>query len=1228
MASSQLHLAQVTAGSTVTTDKSDYAPGETVAISGSGWIPGQPVALHIDASDNDLPWDVSATPDAAGNFSNSEFVVQAHDIGVVFTLTATQGNVVATTQFTDVVGTGVALNGNPGGFEIQGGVVATAAMGHTDWIANGGGTTGLLTNPGGVPMDSTVTYRRLDAYNGNDDIFSGSHAINDNPNTYTWKTASAGNKGDLNNVYVHISKDSAGHRWVTASADRLSNNGTSFVDFELTQADLTQVTDVGCSSAPCGHFVTNPAGAVAGDPLFATGGRTPNDLLITAQYNSGGALASAIVYQWKLVSGTYQWFDITSSIGVNTAFVATNTVDGVSVPYGAFGATTYSKNQFVEMSIDATKLIQAVVDPCSGIEVHSVFVRTKTSTTATSVLDDFVTPIAPSFSAGFTESLTQSVVSCFGSSNGSVTATINGGTPPYSVTLDATTQTVLTDGGSTTFTGLSAGTKTVHVVATGGCTKDAMINVTQPASAVGSSITSQTNVGCLGGSTGSVTVAGSGGTPSYTYSIDGTNFGVSGTFNNLAAGPYTVTVKDAHGCTTTQPVTITQPASGVSASISSQTNVACFGASTGSVTVSASGGTSPYTFSKDGVTFGASGTFSNLAAGSYTITVKDANGCTTTQGVTITQPSAALSSSISSQTNVACFGGSTGSVTVSASGGTAPYTFSKDGVNFGASGTFGSLAAGSYTITVKDANGCTTTQPVTITQPASALGSSISSQTNVDCFGGSTGSVTVAGSGGTSPYTYAIDGTTFGNSGTFGSLAAGSYTITVKDANGCTTTQPVTITQPAAALSSSISSQTNVACFGSSTGSVTVSGSGGTTPYTYSIDGTNFGNSGTFSNLAAGSYTITVKDANGCTTTQPVTITQPASGLTASALATNPACSTGTGSITVTASGGTGALSYSIDGTNFQASNVFNDLASGSYTITVKDANGCTTTTGATVTIPTAVTASSSNADPLCNGQLGSMTVTFSGGTPGYECSLDNGSFAPCTSPATFDNLGAGSHTVAVRDSNACLGPSQTKTIVIPTAINASITTTPASSSIAADGTMTVTANGGTPGYSVTLNGVAPHTIAASGGSTTFIGLTSGGYSWVITDANGCSLGIAEQLGVAPATTEVRLCSILSSLGTGGKTVFMVTLPKGPLKQPLTVFYTMSGTAIFGADYSLSPIVGQFTIPAGKTSATVTITALKNLARKTNRNATMTIINGPAYFCTAPFNTATVVIRR
>src|SRR5206468_3816583 len=260
-------------------------------------------------------------------------------------------------------------------------------------------------------------------------------------------------------------------------------------------------------------------------------------------------------------------------------------------------------------------------------------------------------------------------------------------------------------------------------------------------------------------------------------------------------------------------------AAALGASISSQTNVACFGNSTGSVTVAGSGGAAPYTYAIDGVTFGNSGTFNNLAPGSYTVTVEATRRSTDLQAVTITQPASALGASISSQTNVACFGNSTGSVTAAGSGGTAPYSYAIDGTTFGASGTFSNLAAGGYTITVKDANGCTTTQPVTITQPAAALGSSISSQTNVACFGGSTGSVTVAGSGGTSPYTYAIDGVTFGNSGTFSSLAAGSYTIAVKDANGCTTTQPVTITQPAAALSSSISSQTNVACFGSSTGS-------------------------------------------------------------------------------------------------------------------------------------------------------------------------------------------------------------------------------------------------------------------------------------------------------------------------------------------------------------------------------------------------------------------------
>jgi len=380
LASSKVDMAQSTSSPTITTDKSDYVPGETVVISGSGWTPNQAVALHIDETDSDLPWDSSATADALGNISNSEFVIQTNDIGVLFTLTATQGVLSAWTQFTDVVGAGTAPNGDPGGFEIDGNLRASPSPSpRTDWLdtSSSSGVGGLLFD-NGTPKDPNVTFHSVDACatcaNTADDAFSGSNKFNDDPNTYTWDTSAPNNKTDINNVTVHISKDSNGDRWITASADRLSTNGNAFIDFELNQAAMTKVTDqTGCSDCPKGHFTTDPLNA-------STGGRTPNDILITGSYGTGGSLGTVGVSQWKSVSGTYQWVDITSSIVANGAFVTTNTVGGVAVPYGAFGGTTYSANQFVETSIDITKLITAAIDPCVGIEVKTIFVKTKTST--------------------------------------------------------------------------------------------------------------------------------------------------------------------------------------------------------------------------------------------------------------------------------------------------------------------------------------------------------------------------------------------------------------------------------------------------------------------------------------------------------------------------------------------------------------------------------------------------------------------------------------------------------------------------------------------------------------------------------------------------------------------------------------------------------------------------------------------------------------------------------
>ncbi|MBN8861270.1 MAG: SprB repeat-containing protein, partial [Sphingobacteriales bacterium] len=245
----------------------------------------------------------------------------------------------------------------------------------------------------------------------------------------------------------------------------------------------------------------------------------------------------------------------------------------------------------------------------------------------------------------------------------------------------------------------------------------------------------------------------------------------------------------------------------ITSGISSQINVSCSGGSNGSATVSASGGAAPYTYSW-APSGGTAATATGLAAGSYTVTITDNIGCTKTQTVNITQP-AAITSSIVSQTNIACNGGSTGAATITASGGTGTLTYNWTPGNPTGDGTasVSGLPAGTWTCTITDANSCTKTQSVTITQP-SVITSSVSSQTNVSCNGGSNGSATITASGGTGPYIYSW-APSGGTAATATGLAAGPYTVTITDANACTKTQSVTITQPAV-ITSGVSSQTNV----------------------------------------------------------------------------------------------------------------------------------------------------------------------------------------------------------------------------------------------------------------------------------------------------------------------------------------------------------------------------------------------------------------------------------
>ena len=400
-----------------------------------------------------------------------------------------------------------------------------------------------------------------------------------------------------------------------------------------------------------------------------------------------------------------------------------------------------------------------------------------------------------------------------------------------------------------------------------------------------------------------------------------------------------MSVTDAKGCTTNAQATITQPAAALSASISGQTNVSCFNG-TGSATASAAGGTAPYAFSWNTIPAQTTATAGNLSAGTYTVTVTDAKGCTTNAQATITQPVSGLLANISGQTNVDCFGNSTGSATASAAGGIAPYSFSWNTVPAQTTATATNLAAGTYTVTVMDANGCTTNAHATITQPA-VLSASISGQTNVSCFGNATGSVTASAAGGTAPSTFSWNTIPAQTTATASNLAAGTYTVTVTDASGCTTNAQATITQPAAALSAQINVM-NDHCFGGNDGSATVVPNGGTSPYTFSWNTVPVQTTATASNLAAGTYAVTVTDAKGCTTNTQATVIAPPQ-LQVTVQAGSIPVLGGTTTVTLTITGGAGNDTVCLGNNCVQAANgvATFTVQAGTYTFSITDANGC-----------------------------------------------------------------------------------------------------------------------------------------------------------------------------------------------------------------------------------------------------------------------------------------------
>lgn len=659
-------------------------------------------------------------------------------------------------------------------------------------------------------------------------------------------------------------------------------------------------------------------------------------------------------------------------------------------------------------------------------------------------------------------------VNCFGGNDGSATVSVSGGTSPYSLLWSS-------GGNGFIESGLSAGLVSVNISDSNGCTASASVSIAEPATAVDVTIASSVNVNCFGGNDGSATASASGGTSGYTFlwSNGQTNVVATG----LIAGTYYVTATDSKGCTDSSSVIVSQPVSALSLSISSFTNVSCFGGNDGTANAIASGGTFGYSFQWS--SGGTSASETGLFAGTVYVLLTDAKGCTDTDSVAISQPLSALSATVSS-TGVTCFGNANGTATVNASGGTSGYTYLWTGG--GTTSTISGLAGGSYSVTVTDSKGCTSIAGTTVSSPSSALSVNISSQVNATCFGSCNGSATPAASGGTSPYSYAW------NSGNGTNMCAGNYTVTVTDANGCTANTGVTITQPSSSVSVSISSQTDVTCNGASSGSATASGSGGSSPFTYSWS--NSATGATATGLAAGSYTVTVTDAGGCTANTSVTINQP-SAITTTTGFTPATCGNSNGTATVTPAGGNSPYTY--NWSNSGTTQTISNLAAGSYNYTVTDANNCTKTGSVTVTASGSPTVTINGTNVSCNGNSnGVATAVVSGGTSPFTYFWNTN---PSQTTGTATGLPAGTYSVVVTDANGCTG-NQSVTITQPQPLIVNTTTTD-NTGTPCNGTATAGPVGGT----------SPYTYFWSNGQSTqtATGLCGGSFTVTVTDANSCT---------------------------------------------------------------------------------------------------------------------------
>ncbi|KJD34502.1 hypothetical protein PK35_01540 [Tamlana nanhaiensis] len=719
---------------------------------------------------------------------------------------------------------------------------------------------------------------------------------------------------------------------------------------------------------------------------------------------------------------------------------------------------------------------------------------------------------------------------CTTTPEGTIVLTPSGGTGsgPYTYELSFNGG-AFTNIGSATYPVTTSGTYEFRVTNSQACQATSSV-VTVDVLGTPIATESHTDISCNGGSNGTITVTASGTEGPYEYSIDnGTTFQSSNVFSGLTASTYNVVVRDSKSCiSATVPVVLSEPAIVVANATLTQglTCDASNASQAATVTVTASGGTAPYTYSFDGGTsFSSANTFSTNASGNVSIVVMDSNGClsaTVIQNVPALNPPTDLDFS---STNITCLV-TTSTVTLTATGGDAPLGYAilapasaTTNTTGAASGVFTGLLPNTYTFEVTDANGCTYQESYTV-NPVTNISVSGQLVSNLSCNGSADGAITFTVSNFNSTYSYSVDGGTTVISGqtsntiVLNGLAAGTHAVEVTDeTTGCTATTSITVTEP---TSVSITETSNVNANCNIGAQVTVSASGGTAPYTYAfvedgvtpIAGDYSNNNSAILDISVNTnWDVYVLDVNNCPAMLDVTITSdPLPTVTLPSLSSNQCNLTGDAyTFTIASTTGVAPFEYSIDGGNsYQTSDTLTVNTPGVYTVTVRDANGCTATSTNTIEVFDALGITPElTTVPSCTDDDGVITVNAIGGSGTYSYAISPNPASVSLSGNVFSGVPSGTYTVTVTDVTTSCTNDATIVLDAATPVTFTATSTDVSCNGGSDGTITVNlpVTNDNPIYTYEIT--APIVVSAQT-SNVFTGLSVGTYTVQVNSGRGC----------------------------------------------------------------------------------------------------------------------------